>query len=307
MSTPSPFAREPISQTPPASLPLTGNELVPLVQGGVTCNTAVSAFLSSAAPVGPTGAVQFKSGGGTFAGRTEFEYTFPTLQITTPSGLNPAYVAKGDALGAPIYELLDESAGVDAKRWWILASGGVLQIFAVLDDGNPSGFGFQMTRAVGAITQTLLLAGTRTLGINTNGSITINGGKGAPGQGLISAGPVASATWGDVGYIDIPQNIQNADYAFALSDRGKHVYHTVAGANTYDIPTNATTAFPIGAVITVVAGGASGDISIAPAGGVTLRQAGTGSTGTRTLAADGECTLLKVDTDEWKINGVGLT
>lgn len=107
----------------------------------------------------------------------------------------------------------------------------------------------------------------------------------------------------DVGYKDIPQNVQNGAYQFALTDRGEHVYHTAAGAHVYTIPTHATTAFPIGATITCVAGAASGNVTITPAGGVTLRQGGTTNVGARVLAANGMCTMLQVAQDEWFIKG----
>lgn len=109
------------------------------------------------------------------------------------------------------------------------------------------------------------------------------------------------------GYLDIPLTIQNVNYQFTPSDRGSGIRHTAAGAHTYTIADNATVPMPIGAVITVEVGSASGNVTIAPAGGVTLRQAGTTNTGNRTIAANGLCTLLNVGVDEWKINGVGLT
>lgn len=105
----------------------------------------------------------------------------------------------------------------------------------------------------------------------------------------------------------IPQNVQNQNYQLALTDAGDHVYHTQAGANTYTIPANATTGFSLGATITIVNGVGAGVITIAPAVGVTLLQAGTSSTGNRSLAAQGMSTMLKIASDTWMINGAGLT
>ena len=39
----------------------------------------------------------------------------------------------------------------------------------------------------------------------------------------------------------------------------------------------------------------------------TLRMVGTGTTGSRTLAANGMATLLKITSTEWLISGAGLT
>ena len=105
----------------------------------------------------------------------------------------------------------------------------------------------------------------------------------------------------------IPQNIQNQNYQLALTDAGEHVYHTQAGANTYTIPANATVAFGIGATVTIINDVGAGVITIAPAVGVTLLQAGTANTGNRSLAAQGMATMIKIGADRWMINGAGLT
>jgi hypothetical protein len=57
--------------------------------------------------------------------------------------------------------------------------------------------------------------------------------------------------------------------------------------------------------VTIVNNGTTA-ISIT-ASGVTLKRAGTASTGTRTLSANGVATLLKVDTNTWFISGAGLS
>jgi len=51
----------------------------------------------------------------------------------------------------------------------------------------------------------------------------------------------------------------------------------------------------------------SSNITIAQGSGVTLRLVGTSTIGSRTLAARGLCTLLKVGTDEWVASGGGLS
>jgi hypothetical protein len=125
------------------------------------------------------------------------------------------------------------------------------------------------------------------------------------------AGPAAAATRVmttpdanfSVGYLDIPQNSQSADYTLALTDDGKHIYQTGA-SKTVTIPDNGTVVFPIGSVITIVA--ATNSVSIAITTD-TLRWAVDGSTGTRTLAAYGIATILKTSSTEWRINGTGLS
>jgi hypothetical protein len=104
----------------------------------------------------------------------------------------------------------------------------------------------------------------------------------------------------------IPQNSQSADYTLVLADAQKHIYHPTADNNprTFTIPANASVAYPVGTVITFV--NDINTITIAITSD-TLTLAGTGGTGSRTLAADGMATALKITSTSWMISGVGLT
>lgn len=109
-----------------------------------------------------------------------------------------------------------------------------------------------------------------------------------------------------VGYRDIPITVQNATYGFVLADAGKGFGKDNGTAYTYTIPANGTTAFPIGTAITVFNNNATSNITIAITTD-TLRLGGTTSTGSRTLAPFGVCTLLKVASTVWIASGPGLT
>ena len=106
----------------------------------------------------------------------------------------------------------------------------------------------------------------------------------------------------------IPQNSQSADYTLVLSDAGKHIFHPSADttARTWTIPANSSVAFDIGTVVTFVNQNGAGVITIAITTD-TMRLAGAGTTGSRTLAANGIATALKVTATEWLISGTGLT
>lgn len=106
----------------------------------------------------------------------------------------------------------------------------------------------------------------------------------------------------------IPQQIKNVDYNLILSDGGKHILHPSAdtSARTITIPDNATVAFPIGTAITLVNQNGAGDLTIAIAGTDVLRLAGAGTTGNRTLLANGMATILKITATDWIISGIGL-
>jgi len=102
----------------------------------------------------------------------------------------------------------------------------------------------------------------------------------------------------DIGYRDIPQITTFG--TLATTDGGKHYF----GSGTLTIPTNAAVPLPIGTTILVVASAAT---TISQSAGVTLRLAGTSTTGSRTLAIHGMATIIKVGTNTWYINGTGLT
>jgi hypothetical protein len=111
-----------------------------------------------------------------------------------------------------------------------------------------------------------------------------------------------------LGFLNIPQNSQSAAYTLVLSDSGKHILHPSAdtAARTFTIPANSSVAFPVGTAVTFINQNGGGDITIAITTD-TLRLAGDGSTGSRTLEANGIATCVKVASTEWIIAGVNLT
>ena len=110
------------------------------------------------------------------------------------------------------------------------------------------------------------------------------------------------------GYLNIPTVPQSANYTLALTDAGKLVLHPSAdtSARTFTIPSNASMAFPVGTAVTFVNQSGAGSVTIAITTD-TLRLAGAGTTGNRTLAANGLATAIKITSTEWMINGAGLT
>lgn len=86
-------------------------------------------------------------------------------------------------------------------------------------------------------------------------------------------------------------------YTLALTDRGKVVEFTNAGAVALTVPTNASVAFPIGTIIGLLQYGA-GQVTISGAG-VTLRSA----SGFKTAAQYSTVWLRKRATDEWVVTG----
>jgi len=122
-----------------------------------------------------------------------------------------------------------------------------------------------------------------------------------------SEGGITSASLADaVGYKGLPQNGKTASYTLALTDQAYDIYITgTTASQTITIPANASVAFPVGTVIKIT-NDSNQNWSIAITTD-TLVLKGTGSTGTRTLAAFGDAVLEKKTATRWWIGGTGLT
>jgi len=106
----------------------------------------------------------------------------------------------------------------------------------------------------------------------------------------------------------LQQNSQSADYTLVIGDAGKQIFHPSAdtSARTFTIPANGSVSFAVGTAVTFINQNGAGTITIAITTD-TMRLAGDGSTGSRTLAANGIATAVKVTSTEWLISGTGLT
>lgn len=129
----------------------------------------------------------------------------------------------------------------------------------------------------------------------------------------VAASTVATDAQGDgssetaAGFRGVPQNAQSGNYTLVLADAGKHIYHASGdgSGDTYTIPANGSVPFPVGTAVTFV-NLDSNSVSIAITTD-TMYLAGTGSTGSRTLAQYGVATAVKVASTLWLISGTGLT
>lgn len=108
---------------------------------------------------------------------------------------------------------------------------------------------------------------------------------------------------------NIPQNSQSPSTAYTLAstDVGKHVSITT-NVNVIVPVTSANnvTNFAVGDAVSIY-NNTTSNKTIEQAPGVTLRKAGSATTGNRTLAQYGICTVLCVAANEYIITGVGLT
>ena len=124
-------------------------------------------------------------------------------------------------------------------------------------------------------------------------------------SGLLTAEPSANTnTASSVGYIGMPQNIlASGGLTLSKAHAGEHVYVT-GSSQTITIPANSSVPFEIGTAIVIINGNVASSIAITTD---TLRLAGSSLTGTRSLAAYGLATAVKVESTTWIVSGSGLT
>jgi hypothetical protein len=143
--------------------------------------------------------------------------------------------------------------------------------------------------------------GTYTGNITTSGATSYFVGNASPA--------IAGSTASSVGYMGLPQSGTSTSATLAIGDAGKHIYVTT-NSQTITIPAASSVAYPIGTTLTFIAGPSATTVTIAITSD-TMYLAGTGTTGSRTLAAHGMATAVKVSglssAGVWYINGSGLT
>jgi len=148
---------------------------------------------------------------------------------------------------------------------------------------------------------------------NSTGTLTIANAKTATVSNTLTlAGtdgttmtfPPASAS---IGYLNIPQNSQSAAYTTVLADAGKSIDHpsTDTNARTFTIDSNANVAYPVGTAISF--SNMTANVVTIAITSDTMYLAGTGTTGSRSLAQYGTATARKLTSTTWLISGVGLT
>jgi hypothetical protein len=240
--------------------------------------------------------------------------------------------------------LLRQSAGLSVIGRSASTTGDVADVTAASDhqvlrrSGTALGFGAVNLASTNAVTGTLPVGnggtGITSLGTgvatflqtpssaNLAAAVTDETGTGAlvfatsptlvtPALGTPSSGTLSSCTVdgaNEVGFRNIPQNSRSAAYTLVAADSGKHILHPSADttARTFTIPANGSVAYPVGTAITFINQNGAGVVTIAITTD-TMRLAGAGTTGSRTLAANGVATAIKVTSTEWIISGTGLT
>ena len=131
------------------------------------------------------------------------------------------------------------------------------------------------------------------------------GALGTPSSGTLT-NCTADGT-DSVGFRNVPIASKSAAYTTVLADSGKVIFHpsTDANARTFTIDSNANVAYPLGTVLTFI-NMTSQVVTIAITSD-TMYLAGTGTTGSRSLAQYGMASAIKMTSTTWIISGSGLT
>lgn len=129
------------------------------------------------------------------------------------------------------------------------------------------------------------------------------GALGTPASGNLSACTADGTNL--VGFLGIPINSQSAAYTAVLADAGKCIYHPTSDttARVFTIPDNGSVAYPIGTVLMFENDVGAGTLTIAITTDTLVLVGAAGTTGSRTLAAGGRATAVKVTSTRWRISG----
>lgn len=196
---------------------------------------------------------------------------------------------------AAMRTLLDLEAGTDflspaAIAAAYVALGGALGTPASGTLANCTGL---PVAGITASTSTALGVGSIELGHATDTTLS----RSASGVIAVEGIPI---------YPQIPQTSLSANTTLTAAHANGHLLHPSSdnNARTFTINSNANLALPLGTVFVFV--NKINSLSIAITSD-TLTWAPSGTTGSRTLAANGIATAMKIASTEWIISGVGLT
>ena len=242
---------------------------------GVTLGNNLSTLTLNTSGTGLSGSTTFNGSGAS---------TFTVTSNATSSNTNSTIVAR------------DASGNFSAGTITATLSGTATQVSNTLTL-NTSGTGLS-----GSTTFNGSGASTFTVTSNATSSNTASAIVARDASGNFSAGAITGTSISDSsGNVRaIPQNPQTSAYILAIGDVGKHISITTGGVTVN------SGIFSAGDAVTIYNNSGSNQ-TITQGTSVTMYLAGTATTGNRTLAQRGVCTVLCVASNTFVISGAGLS
>jgi hypothetical protein len=228
-------------------------------------------------PIGPSGGPTGPAGPAGTAG-TAATVAVGTVSSTGPTGT--ATVTNSGTSSAAVFDFVLRQGATG-----VAGTSGVISVTGpITNSGSPT---------------------SANLGFDETGFAKLSGATFTGPIGGAPAEPDANAnTAKNLGYIGMPQVLLSAgNLTLSKTHAGEHIYIIGVG-QTITIPSNASVPFEIGTTTVIINANLTSTIAITSD---TLRLAGTETTGTRTLAANGMATLVKIAPTTWIISGVGVS
>lgn len=261
----------------PSSGTLTNATGLPVSTGISGLGSGVADFLATPSSANLASAVTDETGSGALVFATSPTLTTPNIGVATATSVNGTTIPSSKTLVVTTDKLSALAATTSAE------------LAGVISDETGSG--------------ALVFGTSPTIGTATINTPTISGGT--INNAIIGGSTPAAGTFTDLldsaGNVrDIPQNAKTSGYTLEITDAGKHISITTGGVT---VPASV---FSAGDVVSIYNNSGSNQ-TITQGASTTVRLAGTATTGNRTLAQYGICTVLCVASNVFVISGAGLS
>lgn len=305
------------------TIPNTGSQTTLSIATNSSTSTLIGSFVTEA---GVPGNSSFVGGLWTLhawishqAGGNTFRFWTQVQEVASNGTTVLATLATGDyASGTPVTSstaaLLEYDLFVPSSTLASTSSRILVNVYAQAQSGTPDAILYMRDNTQSHVVTTIAYnvagptgpTGAASTVAGPTGPTGLTGPTGPTGADSTVAGPTGptglTGPTGPTGAVagNTPANAQTTSYTLVIGDVGKYINITTGGVT---VPSGV---FASGDVVSIYNNSASSQ-TITQGASVTLRLVGTATTGNRTLALRGLCTILCVASNEFVITGGGVT